>query len=259
MALLDATNRTIDTPPVADGAPAVSARAAALNARLSSLPASEILKLAIGELFPGRIALVSSFGAESAVLLHLVANIDPRTPVVFLDTGKLFPETLAYRDVLRQRLGLTDLRNVSPHADALRDEDPDGDLWRRNPDRCCELRKVVPLERALACFDAWIGGRKRFQSDVRASISVVEDDPSGRIQINPLASWSESDIAAYFAENDLPAHPLRALGYRSIGCVPCTDRVGEDEHGRAGRWRGTEKTECGIFNRPKNFVPTDQR
>jgi phosphoadenosine phosphosulfate reductase len=257
MALIDAANASaIALPP--DGGTVAADLARALDARLAPLTAQEIVRTAITTLFPQRVALLSSFGAESAVLLHLVAAADPATPVVFLDTGKLFPETLAYRDQLTRRLGLTDLRSVTPDAAVLRAEDADGTLWRRDPDRCCELRKVLPLERALTGFDACIGGRKRYQSGTRARISVVESDPDGRIQINPLATWTESDIAAYFAAHGLPAHPLQALDYRSIGCAPCTDRVAIDEDPRAGRWRGSEKTECGIFNRPKNFKPTEQ-
>ncbi len=252
-------SNTIDASNSADPATArrrLGQEVAALDARLSALPADRILATALREIFPGKIALVSSFGAESAVLLHLVATVDPRTPVIFVDTAKLFPETLAYRDTLRQRLGLTDLRSVSPDAASLSQEDPDGTLWSRNPDRCCALRKVLPLDRALAGFDAWIGGRKRYQSDTRAAVPVVEADAQGRILINPLATWSANDIAAHFAAHDLPHHPLEAEGYRSIGCAPCTDRVADGEDQRAGRWRSSEKTECGIFNRPKDFIPT---
>ena len=232
---------------------------AALGARLSPLSPAEIVRRAVTEIFRGRIALVSSFGAESAVLLHLVARADPHTPVIFLDTGKLFPETLAYRDTLRRRFGLSDLRSVTPDTAALAAEDPDGTLRLRDPDRCCALRKVEPLDRALAPFAAWIGGRKRYQSATRADIEVVETDSDGRVQLSPLAAWTAGDIAAYFKANDLPEHPLQPLGYRSIGCAPCTDRVAIDEDARAGRWRGSEKTECGIFNGPKNFVPTETR
>lgn len=198
-----------------------------------------------GRPFAGRTALVTSFGAESAVLLHLVAGIDRATPVIFLETGKLFPETLAYRDLLAERLGLEDVRSVEPDAAALRAADPAGDLWRRDPDLCCRLRKVEPLARALEGFAAWINGRKRYQSEGRSRLPLVERE-GGRIKLNPLAGWGEGEIARYFAAHRLPRHPLVAEGYRSIGCAPCTTPAGADEDARAGRWRGTEKTECGI-------------
>jgi phosphoadenosine phosphosulfate reductase len=206
-----------------------------------------------GRHFAGRTALVTSFGAESAVLLHLVAGIDARTPVIFLETGKLFPETLAYRDLLVERLGLEDVRSVAPDAAALLAADPAGDLWRRDPDLCCRLRKVEPLARALEGFAAWINGRKRFQSEGRSRLPLVERE-GGRIKLNPLANWSADDIARYFAAHRLPRHPLEAQGYRSIGCAPCTSPTDTDEDARAGRWRGTDKTECGIHFDGTKFV-----
>lgn len=190
--------------------------------------------------FAGRIALVSSFGAESAVLLHMVAGIDPATPVIFLDTGKLFPETLAYRDRLVARLGLRDLRVARP-ALAVPNR-----LWETDPDLCCWQRKVEPLDAALEGFDAWITGRKRVQSATRASLGPVEREPNGRVKINPLVDWSAEEVTAYFVRNDLPPHPLTLRGYGSIGCAPCTRPLRPGEHARAGRWAGTAKTECGI-------------
>ncbi len=198
-----------------------------------------------GRHFAGRTALVTSFGTESAVLLHLVAGIDRTTPVIFLETGKLFPETLAYRDLLVERLGLTDVRNVVPDVATLLAADPAGDLWRRDPDRCCRLRKVEPLARALQGFSAWINGRKRFQSAWRSRLPLVERE-DGRIKLSPLANWTADEIGRYFAVHRLPRHPLEAEGYRSIGCAPCTTPTTPDEDARAGRWRDSEKTECGI-------------
>jgi phosphoadenosine phosphosulfate reductase len=198
-----------------------------------------------GRHFAGRTALVTSFGAESAVLLHLVAGIDPKTPVIFLETGKLFAETLGYRDRLVERLGLEDVRSVAPDAAALLAADPAGDLWQRDPELCCRLRKVEPLAKALQGFAAWINGRKRYQSEGRSRLPLVERD-GGRIKLSPLASWSAEEIAEYFLAHRLPRHPLEAWGYRSIGCEPCTSPSSPDEDARAGRWRGSEKTECGI-------------
>jgi phosphoadenosine phosphosulfate reductase len=221
------------------------AELAALAALAESTDARGLIDAVLAGRYAGRTALVTSFGAESAVLLHLVAGIEPRTPVIFLDTGKLFPETLAYRDLLIERLGLSDVRSVKPDWAALLLADPAGDLWWRDPDRCCELRKIEPLARALEGFGAWINGRKRHQSDGRSRLPLVER-ARGRIKLNPLANWGTGDIEQYFAEHRLPRHPLEARGYRSIGCEPCTTTVAPGEDARAGRWRGSEKTECGI-------------
>ena len=203
------------------------------------------LARAIREDYSGRIALVSSFGAESAVLLHMVASVDPGVPVIFVDTEKLFGETLRYRDRMADRLGLTDLRIVKPDPIAIAAADSDGALWRRDPNLCCRLRKVQPLARALKDFDAWINGRKRYQSDSRDAIPPIET-VDGKIKINPLFDWTKQDLEDYFETYGLERHPLVEDGYRSIGCMPCTDRVAPGEDDRAGRWRSQEKTECGI-------------
>ncbi|MDE2006825.1 MAG: phosphoadenylyl-sulfate reductase [Rhodospirillales bacterium] len=209
-----------------------------------------LLGTLIRERFAGRIALVSSFGTESAVLLHMAAAIDRSLPVIFLDTGKLFAETLGYRDALAARLGLTDIRAARADPAPLRAADPDGTLWRREPDRCCDLRKAAPLAAALAPFDAWISGRKRFQGGERAALGAIEIGEDWRIKINPLAHWSAADIEVYFARHDLPPHPLLAAGYRSVGCAPCTRGTRPGEDARAGRWDGIDKTECGIHRSP---------
>ncbi|MFN4276757.1 MAG: phosphoadenylyl-sulfate reductase [Ferrovibrio sp.] len=223
--------------------------ARSLDARLQGKPAEDILRIAIAELFPGQIALVSSFGAEAAVLLHLVAQVDRSTPVLFLETGKLFDETLAYRDLLIDKLGLTNLRNLRPDPRALAANDEGGTLWFRDADACCRIRKVEPLERGLKPFAASINGRKRFQAATRSAIPLVEAD-GARLKFNPLADWGPAEIEAYFIHHDLPRHPLVAQGYPSIGCAPCTQPVQAGEDTRAGRWRDSEKTECGIHNRP---------
>lgn len=223
--------------------------ARSLDARLRGKPAEDILRIAITELFPGQIALVSSFGAEAAVLLHLVAQVDRATPVLFLETGKLFDETLAYRDRLADRLGLSDVRNLRPDPRALAANDEGGTLWFRDADACCRIRKVEPLERGLKPFAASINGRKRFQAVTRSNIPLVEAD-GARLKFNPLAEWGPAEIDAYFIRHDLPRHPLVAQGYPSIGCAPCTQPVQAGEDARAGRWRDSGKTECGIHNRP---------
>ncbi|HEX6144534.1 MAG TPA: phosphoadenylyl-sulfate reductase [Geminicoccaceae bacterium] len=200
----------------------------------------------------GRTALVSSFGAESIVLLDMVATIEPATPVLFLDTGKLFEVTRQYRERVTDLLGLRDVRVLRPDPAALRRADPGSDLWRRAPDDCCELRKTAPLERGLEGFAAWITGRKRFQGGLREALPRIEaDGASGRIKLNPLAMWSGEDLEHYRRLRDLPAHPLVERGYRSIGCRPCTRPTAPDEPARAGRWWGLDKTECGIHRPPR--------
>jgi len=196
--------------------------------------------------FPGRIAAVSSFGTESAVVLHLLAEVDKAVPVIFIDTGKLFAETLQYRDVLVAQLGLTDVRTVRPDRARLTRSDPDGALWRDEPDLCCWNRKVEPLELALTGFAAWITGRKRMHGGARICIDMVEPGPDGRIKVNPLASWGAADVARYFARHGLPQHPLLAQGFRSVGCTTCTTPVATAVAPRDGRWAGSGKTECGI-------------
>lgn len=229
-----------------DVRPAYTAEeAAAYEARFAGVPAPEMLRtLLTGELH-GQIAAVSSFGTESAVLLHMVASADPATPVVFTDTLKMFPETLAYRDTLVERLGLLDVRVIQPDPTLLAAKDPEGIRHGYDPDGCCDLRKVEPLARGLAPFEAWISGRKGFQAGTRRALPRFEVE-DGRLKLNPLADWDKAALDGYFAAHDLPRHPLEAEGYLSIGCAPCTSKVKPGEDPRAGRWRGFDKVECGI-------------
>ncbi len=219
--------------------------ASRIELKFAGLKAASLLRLAIQELFPGRIALVSSFWAESAALLHMVAEIDKATPVVFVDTGQLFPETLAYRDELCAKLGLTNVVVARPDEAALANEDPEKFLFASDPDRCCEIRKVLPLAEALDGYEAWITGRKGYQSVTRSSLPLFEAEGE-RVKVNPLVGWSASDILDYVRRAGLPPHPLVAKGYPSIGCLPCTTPVRPGEDARAGRWRGRGKIECGI-------------
>ncbi|MEL7464282.1 MAG: phosphoadenylyl-sulfate reductase [Pseudomonadota bacterium] len=220
-------------------------QAAILGAQYARLGAEDMLREALLGDLKGRVALVSSFGAESVALLHLVASVDRGTPVVFLDTEMLFPETLDYQARIAQALGLTDMRIVRPSPDDLAG-DADGTLHQRDTGACCHLRKVAPLERALTGFDGWITGRKRYQGGQRIALSKFETDEAGRLKLNPLADWGPADVRAYIRRHDLPPHPLTAQDYPSIGCAPCTSPVAPGEDPRAGRWRGEAKTECGI-------------
>jgi phosphoadenosine phosphosulfate reductase len=222
----------------------LAARAQALNAQLRDAHPREILRAALAE-FSGHIALVSSFGAESAVLLHLAAQVDPSIPVLFLDTGMLFGQTLDYRRSLTKQLGLTDVRDLRPQFQDLAAGDPTATLYKTDTDACCHIRKVLPLDRAVAGFDAWITGRKRFHGGDRLRLQVVEA-AEGKLKFNPLANWGKAELDAYAAEHALPAHPLVAFGYPSVGCWPCTSPVEAGEDVRAGRWAGSDKTECGI-------------
>lgn len=231
--------------PLAPRAPStLEERAAAFDQEAQSLSSSGIVAAAIEE-FRGRIALVSSFGTESAALLHLIASIDPETPVLFIDTDKHFVQTNAYREDLTDRLGLKNVRPIRPGADETAEIDPKGDLWKRDNDACCALRKVRPLGKALEGYDAWFTGRKRMHGSLRAHLPLVEA-AAPHIKINPLARWSAEDLAAYMSAHDLPPHPLVETGFSSIGCWPCTAPTAPGDDARAGRWRGLAKTECGI-------------
>lgn len=222
-----------------------TADAIRLNNMFRGVEPTEMLRVLLAENMLGDVAAVSSFGAESAVLLHMIAQAGRNTPVLFLDTGKHFPETLAYGGDLVERLGLNDLRILTPDPEVILKKDETGLRWSYDPDGCCEIRKVVPLETALAGFDASITGRKGFQSSTRSGLPRFELD-GDRLKVNPLANWTKADLDAYFEAHDLPRHPLEAEGYPSIGCAPCTSKVQAGEDPRAGRWRGWDKVECGI-------------
>jgi phosphoadenosine phosphosulfate reductase len=220
-------------------------QAGALDRALRTASPGAVIEAALKTIGREHLALVSSFGTESAALLKVMADVDPAIPVIFLDTGWLFEETLAYRDTLVAALGLRDVRSIKPLEETLTREDPDRELWFSDPDACCRIRKVEPLARALKPFSAWINGRKRFQGGVRADIAVVEQD-GARLKFNPFANVSRAEIEAIYQTAKLPPHPLVASGFMSVGCMPCTSRTSADEDARAGRWRGRAKTECGI-------------
>ncbi|HEV7292850.1 MAG TPA: phosphoadenylyl-sulfate reductase [Devosia sp.] len=218
----------------------------ALNGMFDEMDALGVLRYATAEVLPGDLAIVSSFGADSAVLLHMVAQVDPSLPVYFLETGKHFAETLDYVEALKKRLGLINVRAIHPDAKDIARFDPHGDLWETDPDSCCHIRKTEPLEPITEQFGGWVTGRKRFQTAERGVLPHFELTSDDRIKVNPLAYFSDADVNRYKTEHDLPEHPLFAKGYRSIGCAPCTSVVAEGEDPRAGRWRGRDKRECGI-------------
>lgn len=220
------------------------------------LSAHKAIERALDE-YNGKVALVSSLGVDSVVLLHMVAQIDKDVPVIFLDTGKHFRETLAYRDMIIDDLGLTNFQNVRPDPKAVKAEDPNGDLNETAPDGCCDLRKVRPLDSVIQGYEARITGRKRYQTAERANMPILEQIGK-QAKINPLAYWRAKDVTAYIQKHDLPPHPMLSLGFLSIGCQPCTTRVVEGEDPRAGRWRHHDKTECGIHYIDGKWVPIEE-
>lgn len=231
--------------PLDPGFASIPDRVALLNDRYRHHAAVSVLEHALGDEDVGRTALVSSFGAESVVLLHMISVIDRRLPVLFIDTQMLFAETLAYQREVADRLGLNVIAITSDPA-RLAMDDPDNTLHQFDTDACCAIRKTEPLERALRGYEAWITGRKRYQGSTRSTVEFFEAEGDLRIKINPLAHWGREDLVDYMVNNRLPRHPLVAQGYPSIGCAPCTSPVAPGEDERAGRWRGSAKTECGI-------------
>jgi phosphoadenosine phosphosulfate reductase len=228
----------------------------ALNRALRGAAPQDILAAALASA-PGRVAMVSSFGSESAVLLHMLSRIAPDAPVLFLDTGQLFVQTLDYRRSLARRLGLSDVRDLRPAFADLAVHDPGADLYKTDANACCAVRKVAPLDRALRDFDAWITGRKRFHGAARLELPVVERS-EGKVKFNPLAAWSRVELDAYAGEHALPPHPLVEAGYASLGCWPCTKPTEDPSDVRSGRWAGSEKTECGIHTLRRRPDPADE-
>jgi len=218
----------------------------ALNGMFDEMDGVAVLRQAVEDVLPGDIAIVSSFGADSSVLLHMVSMVDKSLPVYFLETGKHFPETLDYVRTLEAHLGLTNVRWLTPDSKDLARFDPNGDLWETDPDSCCHIRKTEPLETEIAQFGGWVTGRKRYQTQERGVLPHFELTSDDRVKVNPLAYFSDFEVNAYKLEHGLPEHPLFAKGYKSIGCAPCTTIVAEGEDPRAGRWRGLNKKECGI-------------
>lgn len=227
----------------------VQSRVAMLNRLDTGKDPQDILRPAMSML-SGKMALVSSFSADSVVLLHMVAQIAPDTPVLFIDTQILFRATVSYQKQVVEVLGLTDVRSILPDLGEIFLGDTEGLLHQADTDTCCALRKVAPMQRALEPFDAWITGRKQHQSTTQADMATWEDDGGARIKLNPLAQWSKADVATYFDHHNLPRHPLSEKGYPSIGCAPCTFSVTPDLFDRAGRWAGKAKTECEIHFSP---------
>ena len=224
-----------------NGKPLVD-KAHELNAAFVGLTAQQMLSKLLHGGVAGRVAVVSSFGAEAACLLSLVASKDPSTPVVFLDTRKHFAETLDYVDDLMDQLGLTTLVRTRPSPARLAVDDPDGQLHARDADRCCYLRKTIPMIGVLRNYDCILTGRKRFQTADRSTMNIVEVQETW-LRVNPLHDWSREQVLEYLDDRGILQHPLVNQGYASIGCEPCTEPSSDV---RAGRWPRSPKTECGI-------------
>ncbi len=220
--------------------------------------ATHVIDVVLKHRVLGQVAMVSSFGAESAALLHLIAITRPDTLVLFIDTNMLFVETLIYQSDLSEQLGLKNLRVLRADPATIAEHDLNETLHKDTPDTCCHLRKTSVLQNALVSYDGWITGRKRYHRNQRVKLEFFEyDAPNDKFKINPLAHWRVEDVADYFAANNLPPHPLLAKGYPSIGCKPCTVPVGIDEDVRSGRWQGRAKTECGIHFETKLLTPAE--
>lgn len=211
------------------------AELAELNAEFERMPASKIIQWAVDHFAP-HLAMTASM--TDAVLIDLATKVDPATEVVFIDTGYHFPETLATVEEVRRHYGL----NLRMMTVARQNEA----LWAADPENCCSAVKVGQLDRALAGKRAWMSGLRRGEADTRAAAPIVARDLRGLVKINPIATWSDDDVAAYIAEHDIIVNPLVKRGYPSIGCMPCTTPVADGEDPRAGRWRGKDKTECGL-------------
>lgn len=227
-----------------------------LNARYAEADPATLIRAVLAPAWGLKAAALSSFGAEASVVLDIVSRVNPSLPVLFLDTGQHFLQTLSYRKQLSDHLGLTNVKIILPDAEARAARDPKDDLWRSDPDACCDLRKVRPLEQATAGYDVLITGRKRHHRGDRTSLPLAEVI-DGILRINPLAAWSAADIAAHVARRALPTHPLVEQGYASIGCWPCTRVASDADDARSGRWAGSDKRECGIHLPKSSRVAAD--
>ena len=226
------------------------ARLETLDERFRERPPQELVRWAVGHFGPD-LALATSFGPQTVVLMHMAVAIDPRTTIFYLDTDLLFPETYALRDELAQRLSVTFTR--VPASLPLQGQEAiyGARLWTREPERCCYLRKILPLQRFLSGRRAWISGVRRSQTDDRAGARIVEwDSQNALVKLNPLAGWTDTQVWDYVRKHELPSNRLHREGYPSIGCQPCTRPVAPGEDPRSGRWAGTRKTECGIHLDP---------
>jgi len=216
-----------------------------LNTSFESASAYFLLEHVLTFEFPNKIALVSSFGTEAAILLHMISRIRPQLDVVFIDTLKLFTLTHKYREQLTGLFGLQNVKVFTPDQSLIAQHDPTGDLWSKDTEKCCDVRKVTTNNLALKPYDSWITGRKRSHGGSRLHMKKFEL-VEGVIKINPLANWKTSNINHYFEKHNIPRHPLYERGFLSVGCHHCSAPASDPNDPRSGRWQGQDKTECGI-------------
>jgi phosphoadenosine phosphosulfate reductase len=215
-----------------------------LNAQYEGTDPASIIAWAADTFMP-RLAATSSFQTQSVALLHIISRVRPELPVLFVDTGYHFPETLAFRDQLSQQLGLN-IQVIKQTAERINRDKQGTPPYLRDVELCCFVHKVEPMQQALDELDAWISGIRRDQTSNRATAQPVEHLSSGKYKINPLVAWTEHDLWSYINRHDLPPHPLYSQGYISVGCAPCTRPVQMGDDQRAGRWADSNKTECGL-------------
>ena len=221
-----------------------------LNKDCQDLAPEEILKISMKK-FGGKITYVCSFGTESAIILHMISKIDKKFPIFLLNTHFLFPETIVYKNILLKELGLSNCQDIFPDKLLIQKEDPENNLWTNNIDRCCEIRKVKPLDKILKNFRSWISGRKSYHQGERIDLRPFEL-LNEKVVVNPLINIKKKEADNYFEVNSLPKHPLLKKGYFSIGCVHCTFKTTDKINIRSGRWKNKMKTECGIHLSRKN-------
>ncbi len=221
-----------------------------LNKDYQNLAPEEILKASIKK-FGNKITYICSFGTESAIILHMISKIDKNFPIFLLNTHFLFPETIVYKNILLKELGLSNCQDIFPDELLIKNEDPENNLWKNNIDRCCEIRKVKPLDTILKNFSSWISGRKSYHQGERIDLKPFEL-LNQKIVVNPLINIKKKEADNYFEVNNLPKHPLLKKGYFSIGCIHCTFKTTDRLKIRSGRWKNKMKTECGIHLSRKN-------
>tara|TARA_X000000950_G_scaffold118865_2_gene148998 strand:- start:4701 stop:5384 length:684 start_codon:yes stop_codon:yes gene_type:complete len=215
-----------------------------LNSLFENKDCFSTIEILIKKIFLNKSAYVCSFGSESAVLLDMISKINNNFPIIFINTHKLFKETLDYKEILKRIFNITNIIEVFPSNLNIKNYDHNSDLWKKNPDLCCNIRKVLPLENALKNYEAWFSGRKGFHSESRKKKKIIELE-NNKYVVSPLLKWDQEKINEYFNDNKLVRHPLFNQGYLSIGCETCTSKSKSSDF-RSGRWTGTSKTECGI-------------
>tara|TARA_B100000242_G_scaffold147935_1_gene105436 strand:+ start:307 stop:1005 length:699 start_codon:yes stop_codon:yes gene_type:complete len=216
-----------------------------LNDNSKKLSPQDILDNSINNIFKKKMVYVCSFGTESAIILHMISDIDRSFPIILLNTNYLFKETIEYKDYLIDKFKFSDFKEISPSVEDLKINDSKGTLWKEDPDLCCNIRKVLPLQKELQKYDAWISGRKSYHEEERKNLKFFEYI-NKKIVVNPLAKVKRDFVNSYFKIHNIERHPLFESGYQSLGCTHCTVKTSKIDSPRSGRWANKIKTECGI-------------